>query len=241
VLTADEAATTGVAVMLPDGSWLGGLNPDLPGYAASTFKLAVLYEAERQVSEGLLSYDNGITIDDEARAEDLGTLDRLPIAADGTVSLGAALEAMVSFSDNASAVALLRLLGPSQVDARLRELGIVTMSVNDRALPATARDLATLMAAIVRGEGLSDEAQQHALGLLFTQEVRAGIPAALESLPGVVRVGNKTGTWENATRDVAVVESSWGTYVVAVVADGDWNWELIGRVARAVHEELTRG
>jgi beta-lactamase class A len=115
------------------------------------------------------------------------------------------------------------------------------MSVNDRALPATARDLATLMAAIVRGEGLSDEAQQHALGLLFTQEVRAGIPAALESLPGVDRVGNKTGTWENATRDVAVVESSWGTYVVAVVAEGDWNWELIGRVARAVHEELTRG
>lgn len=169
-ITANEAATTGVAVVLPDGFWIGGLSPELPSYAASTFKLALLYEAELRVSEGRLTYDDRIAIDEEARREDLGTLARLPIAEDGTISLGQALEAMVVFSDNASSIALLRVLGPSQVDARLRQLDILTMSVNDRALPTTARDLALLMAAIVRGEGLSMTTHKHALDLLFAQE-----------------------------------------------------------------------
>lgn len=239
-LTARELETTGVAAVALDGTLLGGINLDLPGYAASTYKLALLYEAERRVAAGALAYDDRVPVTDEARAEDLGTIDRLPIAADGTVSVGEALTAMVTFSDNAAAVALLRFLGPSAVDASLRGIGAATMSVNDPGLPATPRDLALLMAAIARGEGLTPGARDHALGLLAAQEVRAGIPAALEGVPGVQRVGNKTGTWPNATRDVAVVETERGAYVVAIMAEGDWNWDLMRRAALAVHEELTR-
>ncbi|GIW17274.1 MAG: hypothetical protein KatS3mg064_0431 [Tepidiforma sp.] len=239
-LSAGEFETTGVAVVSLDGAVLGGINLDLPGYAASTYKLALLYEAERRVAAGTLTYDDRVPVTDEARAEDLGTIDRLPIAADGTVSLGEALTAMVTFSDNASAVALLRLLGPAEVDAALRGIGVATMSVNDPGLPATARDLALVMAAIARGDGLTQGARDHALGLLAAQEIRSGIPAALDALPGVRRVGNKTGTWPNATRDVAIVETDRGAYVVAIMAEGDWNWDLVQRAARAVHEELTR-
>lgn len=239
VLAPEEAASTGVAVMTPAGDWLGGLNPDLPGYAASTFKLAVLLEAERRVSAGALSYTDRVPVTEEALAEDLGTIDRLPVAPDGTVSLGEALEAMIIFSDNASAVALLRLLGPAEIDASLRVLGAELFSVNDPRLPVTARDLALVLAAIARGDGMSAAQRDHALGLLTAQEVRSGIPAALDGMPGVRRVGNKTGTWPGATRDAAFVETGRGTYVVAVMAEGDWNWELVRRVARAVHEQLT--
>ena len=239
VLTTDEAASTGVAVMTPGGEWLGGLNPDLPGYAASTFKLAILLEAERRVSAGVLSYTDRIPVTDEARAEDLGTIDRLPVAPDGTVSLGEALEAMITFSDNASAVALLRFLGPGEIDASLRALGAERFSVNDPGLPTTARDLALVLAAIARGEGMSAAQRDHALELLTAQEVRAGIPAALDGMPDVLRVGNKTGTWPGATRDAALVETESGAYVIAVMSEGDWNWELVRRVARAVHDQLT--
>ncbi|GIW12835.1 MAG: hypothetical protein KatS3mg062_0274 [Tepidiforma sp.] len=238
-LSPAEAATTGVAVMTPDGELIGGLNADQTGYAASTFKLAVLLEVERRVSIGTLSYDDRIAMTDEARAEDLGTLDRLPLAEDGTLSVGEALEAMITYSDNASAVLLLRLLGPADIDATLRGIGAWETSVNDPSLPTSAADLARVMAALVRGEGLTDAARAHALDLLFAQEVRAGIPEALEEMPGVMRVGNKTGTWPNATRDVAWVETASGGYILAVMTEGDWNWELVQRVARAVHEELT--
>ncbi len=238
-VSAAERNAVGVAVVSPGGAELGGFNADAIGYAASTYKLAILYEAERQVSLGLRDYGDRVTITEEARAEDLGTLDRLPVREDGTVSLGEALHAMVTFSDNASAVALLRMLGPASIDATLRGLGLSVMSVNDPALPVSAPDLALLAAAIARGEALAPAQHRHALDLLGAQEIRAGIPAALRDAPGVITVANKTGTWPGVTRDVAIVETVSGSYVIAILVPGDWNWSLVRSIARAVHEVLT--
>lgn len=239
-LSPEELAASGVAVVDLAGNLRGGLNPDRAGYAASTFKLAVLYEAERRVSRGELGYDDPVPITAEALAEDLGTFERVgQPAEDGTLPLGTLLEAMTTFSDNTSAVALLRFLGPAAIDATLRELGVEGMSVDSRELPATPRSLATLAAAIARGEGLAPEQREHALALLAAQEVRAGIPAALADGDEVGYLGNKTGTWPGVTRDVAVVQAHGEWYAIAVMVDGDWNWELVGRIARAVHERLT--
>lgn len=239
-LSPEELAASGVAVVDLAGNLVGGLNPDRAGYAASTFKLAVLYEAERRVSRGELGYEDRVPITGEALAEDLGTFERVgQPAADDTLPLGTLLEAMVTFSDNTSAVALLRFLGPAAIDATLREVGVEGMSVDSRELPATPRSLAKLAAAIARGEGLAPEQRDHALQLLAAQEVRAGIPAALADADEVGYLGNKTGTWPGVTRDVAVVQAHGEWYAIAVMVDGDWNWELVGRIARAVHERLT--
>lgn len=225
----------GVAVVhLGDGRWAAH-NADKEFYAASTFKLAVLYEVERRVSAGELSYDDRLALTGEDIAEDLGTLDRVPMAADGTVSIGEALEAMVTLSDNATAVALMRLLSPAAIDATLRELGMATMSVNAVELPATAGDLASLMRAIVEGVGVAPAQREHMRDLLVRQATRDGIPAAVGR--GAV-VGNKTGTWPGVTNDVAFVETADGTYVMAIMAEGDWNWELIRDVSGAVSRVL---
>ncbi len=232
---ARHSESAGVAVLhLEDGRWAGH-NADRVFYAASTFKLAVLYEVERRVSVGALSYDDRIALTDEAIAEDLGTLERVPAAADGTVSIGEALEAMVTLSDNATAIALMRLVSPAAIDATLGDLGLTTMSVNTTELPATAGDLALLMRAIAMGEGVAPAQREHMHDLLVRQTVRDGIPSAVGR--GAV-VGNKTGTWAGTTNDVAFVEAEQGTYVIAVMADGDWNWELVRDVTRAVDEAL---
>ncbi|WP_322796980.1 serine hydrolase [Tepidiforma sp.] len=239
-LSPEELATAGVAVVDLRGDLLGGINPDRAGYAASTFKLAILYEAERRISAGELRYTDAVPITDEALAEDLGTFERVgQPAEDGTLLLGTLLEAMITFSDNTSAVALLRFLGAGAVDAALLDLGIEGMSVNSRELPATPLALAQLAAAIARGEGLAPEQRDHALGLLAAQEVRAGIPAGLEASDGIGYLGNKTGTWPGVTRDVAIVQVDGEWFAVAVMVDGDWNWELVQRIARAIHEGLT--
>ncbi len=229
-----------VAVLnLDDGRW-AAYDADRVQYAASTFKLAVLYEIERRVSAGELAYDDRVLLDEEAVAEDLGTLERVPVAEDGTVSVAEALDAMVTLSDNATAVALLRHVGPSAVDETLRAIGLTTMSVNTKELPATAADLALLMRAIVAGEGVGDAQREHMRDLLLGQTIRSGIPAALvaESRTGLA-VGNKTGTWPDITNDVAFVESDAGTYVIAVTAEGDWNWALVSDVSRAVYDTMT--
>ncbi len=232
----EDAGHFGVIVKrLSDGRG-AAINPDRVFYAASLFKLAVLEEVERSYGAGTLNYDDKLTLSDEDVGEDLGTLESVPRDEDGSLSVHAALTAMVTLSDNATAVALMHLVGSANIDATLRGLGIETMSVNTTELPTTAGDMAVLMEAIYRGRGLTAEAQQDARTLLLGQRVRSGIP---RGLPDGVAVGNKTGTWETATHDVAFVEAPSGTYVIAVLSDGQ-GWDAITRVSTAVYDALAK-
>ena len=234
-LGADSEHYGVVVKRLRDGRG-ASLNADREFYAASTFKLAVLLEAERRLSAGTLKLDDRLQLAAEDVTEDLGTLGNLDLAADGSVSVRAALEAMVTVSDNSTAVALLHLLGAGNIDATLAELGLRHTSVNTRDLPTTAGDMALLMEAVVSGKGMSEAARRDARELLLRQETRDGIPAGL---PKGVSVGNKTGTWQGATHDVAFVEAPSGTYVITVLSDKDWDWAPISRVSKAVFDVLS--
>jgi len=213
------------------------LNPDREYYAASLFKLALLYEAERQRTIGALDFDEMIHLNDEDVAEDLGTAGSLEVDDSGMLPVRAAVHAMVTRSDNTSAVAMLRTLGAASVDQSLAALGLRHTSVNTRDLPTTAADMARLMEAIVRGEGVDPAWRDDMLSLLLRQETRSGIPALL---PSNVAVGNKTGTWPGATHDVAFVDAPGGLYVIAILSDRGWEWEPIARVSRAVYEVMGR-
>jgi beta-lactamase class A len=212
------------------------LNPDREYYAASLFKLAVLYEAERQRSVGLLDFDEMIQVNGEDVAEDLGTIGSLELDDSGMIPVRDAVHAMVTRSDNTSAVALLRTLGPATVDTTLAALGLQYTSLNTRDLPTTAADMALLMEAIIRGRGVDPAWREDMRALLLQQETRFGIP---QLLPPHVNVGNKTGTWPSATHDVAFVDAPGGTYVIAVLSDRGWVWEPIARVSRAVYAVLS--
>jgi beta-lactamase class A len=214
------------------------VNADRVYYAASLFKLALLYEAERQRSAGRLDFDTALEIRDEDIAEDLGTIDALALDPDGSLSLRAAIRAMVTLSDNTTAVALLRLLTPATVDRTLAGLGLSDTSVNTQSLPTTAADMALLIEAIVRGTDIDPAWREDMIEILLRQETRHGIPRLL---PAGVPVGNKTGTWPNATHDVAFVDAPGGLYVIAVLSDYGWVWDPIARVSRAVYDALTRG
>ena len=228
-----EISHFGVVVRrLKDGRGVA-INASEQFYAASTFKLAVLYEVERRRSEGLIHDSDSLILSDADATEDLGTLGDVPTGPDGSITVPAALRAMITISDNATAVALLHFVGASNVDETLSRLGLEHTSVNTTNLPTDAADMALLMEAIVDGRGMSESARRDMRDLLLAQQTRTGIPAGL---PANVPVGNKTGTWEGATHDVAFVEAPSGTYVIAVLSNGDWSWEPIARVSKAVYE-----
>jgi beta-lactamase class A len=208
-------------------------NPDTVYYAASTYKLEVLYEAFRQREQGELDFAERVPMDGRYLAEDLGTISSVPRGEDGTVVVADAVRAMVTLSDNASATMLLDLLGHRTIDATMAGLGLRDSSVNTTDLPTTATDMALLMESIVRGTGLDARAAADMTALLMDQETRSGIP---RGVPAGVPVGNKTGTWEGATHDVAVVFAPAGAYVIAVLTDHSWDWDLITRVSRAVYD-----
>jgi beta-lactamase class A len=228
------SAPEGVSVVVTrvDDGLHAEVHPDELFYAASLFKLAVLYEAERQRSNGELDFATTIYPD---FSEDLGTSGELPLGEDGSIAIADALYYMITVSDNASAVGLMRFLGSGRIDETLRALGIVNTSVNTEELPATASDMARLMLAIVTGEGVDSEARGHMRELLMAQSHRFGVPA---SVPAGITVGNKTGTWDGALHDVAFVETRFGTYVIAVLTDGSLGWEGVAEWSLRVFEVL---
>lgn len=232
-----DIASYGVVVRrLRDGKGVA-IHANKSFYAASTFKLAVLYEVERRISEGLIHGDDRVFLSDADAAEDLGTLGEVPLASDGSISVSDALRAMVTMSDNSTAVALLHLVGAANIDASLAALGLENTSVNTPDLPTDAADMAVLMEAIVSGRGMSESARREARQLLLDQQTRDGIPAGL---PAGVLVGNKTGTWEGDTHDVAFVDAPGGVYVIAVLSDRSWTWAPISAVSKAVYAVMAR-
>ncbi|MER3419947.1 MAG: hypothetical protein C4290_05215, partial [Chloroflexota bacterium] len=195
-------------------------------------KLAVLYEAYRQRELGLLDFTRTVPVAEVYVQEDLGTLASVPRQPNGELRVADAVRAMITLSDNTSATILLDLLDHRNIDATLAALGLRATSVNTRDLPTTAMDMARLMAAIVGGEGLSAASAQEMVTLLLAQQTRLGIP---RGVPADVPVGNKTGSWDGALHDVAVVYAPGGPFVIAVLTDGSRGWEVIGRVAAAVY------
>lgn len=232
----EDTASVSVAVRrLSDGlsaSW----QAERVFYAASLYKLAVLYEAYRQRELGVVDFERTVPITEVYAQEDLGTLAYVPRQPNGDLRVADAVRAMVTLSDNTSAAMLLDLLGHRNIDATLAALGLRATSVNTRDLPTTAADMARLMEAIVRGEGLSVVSAQEMVNLLLAQQTRLGIP---QGVPAGVPVGNKTGTWDGVLHDVAVVYAPGGPYVIAVLTDGSGGWQVIARVAGAVYRYLT--
>lgn len=211
------------------------IDPDRVFYAASLFKLALLYEAGLRLSGGQLRLDDRLFLSDEDTTQDLGTLQYVTLDDERSLLVGDALEAMVTLSDNSIAVALLHVFTGGSIDANLRGLGIENTSVNTVDLPTTARDMARIMDAILAGEGLDPSTHGILLGMLSRQQTRDGIP---HGLPAEVASGNKTGTWEAATHDVAWVNAPSGAYVIAVLSDTARDWATIAAVSAAVYETL---
>lgn len=234
----DERDDFSVVVVRPSDGRSAFIDGEREFYAASLFKLAVLYEAGLRLSRGEITLEDDLEISDEDLAQDLGTLEYQRRDEDGYLSLENALTAMVTVSDNSTAVALLHLFGGGAIDDSLRGLGIEGTSVNTTELPTTARDMARIMDAIVAGEGLDPATHELLMGLLARQTVRDGIPGGL---PDDVTSGNKTGTWEDITHDVAYVEAETGTYVIAVLSETNRDWKTIRKVSEAVYTLMTEG
>jgi beta-lactamase class A len=232
----DGAEDYSVVVVRPSDGRSAFVDADREFYGASLFKLAILYEAGLRLSRGELTLEEHLEISEEDLAQDLGTLQYQVRDAEGNLTIRNALEAMVTVSDNSTAVALLHLFGGGAIDETLRGLGIEKTSVNTNELPATARDMARIMDAIVAGEGLDPATHELLMDLLTRQRVRDGIPSGL---PDGVDSGNKTGTWEEITHDVAYVEAETGTYVIAVLTATNRDWDGIAAVSEAVYEAMS--
>lgn len=187
-------------------------NADEPVITASLYKLGVLAEAERRVDAGDLKYSDTISIEPEDITED-GSFE--PV---GTVlTIDEALEQMITISDNGSALALWRVLGPANIDSTLQKIGLTQFHVAlDHAEDnvATPRAIGTYFTMLANRQLISPAASDRILARLERQEINDRLPAAL---PDGVVVAHKTGNLPGITHDAGIIFTPSGPRVVVAM------------------------
>ena len=227
----DEAPHYAIVVKrLRDGAGAAH-QPDRVFYAASLFKLAVLYELYHQRALGLISFDEELPLTEHYADLDLHTL-RWPVGS--RVPVADLARAMITYSDNAAANLLLDRLGAANLNAHLAALGLRTTRITPD-LPTSAAEMAILVEMIGRGQAVSPEASQEMLDLLLSQQINDRLPARL---PEGVRVAHKTGNWQDACHDVGLVLAPFGPYVVAVLSDQTDCASTVAELSRLIYDTL---
>jgi beta-lactamase class A len=217
---------------LADGSGVA-IAPDRVFYAASLFKTWVMLEAINQRDAGLLSFDETYLVSDYYFGLSLNSGEA---GACEPVSLGDAISRMLSYSDNVAANVLFDRVGAGNMNTSLTGLGLATSGFIDGSLPTNAADMALLLEAIARGGAVSPAASNEMLSLLTSESIDDRVPALL---PGGTQVAHKTGSWESATHDAAVVFSPAAEYVIVVLTDYGYTdnaAERIARLSRAIYD-----
>ncbi|MBI4505458.1 MAG: serine hydrolase [Chloroflexi bacterium] len=207
------------------------LSRDRVFYAASLYKLVLLYDVFYQRERGELRFDEEIVVTEEHASYALGPL-LWPV--ESAVTIADLAEAMITQSDNVAAIMLHKRLGGWATNQRLAAAGLRHTQLTTE-LPTTAGDLALVLEGLARGQAVSSRASQEMLALLRGQKVNDRIPAGL---PQGVPVAHKTGNWENACHDAGVVLAPQGAYVLVVLSEETACAPRVAKLSAAVYEVL---
>ncbi|HSJ78872.1 MAG TPA: serine hydrolase [Erythrobacter sp.] len=169
------------------------------------------------------------------------------------------IEIMITRSSNPATDALLAAVGgPANVNSWMRSQGLIDFSINrdiatlvrddgeynpanhiDTRDAATPRAMAKLLAGLYRGEYLSDQSRRVILSAMSrTVTGKRRIPA---HIPMEARVSHKTGSLNNTSSDVGLIECPDGrTIAVAIYVTGQGTKaareERIAAIARALYD-----
>ena len=231
-------------------------------HAASTMKVPVLIQLARDVDSGRIRWDDSIQVRNSFQSIVDGSPFTLDRADDSDSSLYAfegrrlsqrrLAELMIERSSNLATNLLIARLGAGRVNATAHALGADSIQVRrgvedgkayEKGLnnTTTARDLATLLAAIATNRAASPEASREILRMLLAQEFNEGIPAGL---PAGTRVAHKTGSITALLHDAAIVYPPGRSPYVLVVLTRGYPKEadaarVIAAVSRIVYQRVT--
>ncbi|MEP7326012.1 MAG: serine hydrolase [Gemmatimonadota bacterium] len=240
------------------------ISPDLRFHAASTMKVPVLIELARRIDAGELRWDDSLPVKNQFASIVDGspfTLDPVDDS-DSTVyrlvgswaAVRYLAERMIERSSNLATNILIERLDPARVNRTAHALGADSIEVRrgvedqkafDLGLnnTTTARDLARLLEAIVRGRAASPAGSEEMLRILSAQEFNDGIPAGL---PPGTRVAHKTGEITLIAHDVGVVFPPRGAPVIVVVLTRGFEkreaaMQQVSGISRLVYEGIMKG
>jgi beta-lactamase class A len=243
------------------------LDADTPVPTASVIKLAVLFEALKQVQAGTVRFNDKLTLRKDDQVGGSGVLAQFDTPL--TLTLKDALTMMVIVSDNTATNLAIDHLGLNNIDRRIQWLGLSNTWLYKKVFrppsgpvppdqpkfglgKTTAREMAGIMQRFATcnlngpGTTASPSPQDRqicdtAMAMLKNQTDREDVPRYLS-----FDVANKTGALDDVRNDVAIVYAPNGPVIVSAFTydNKDQSWTpdnagqlLIGRLAKAILDE----
>lgn len=226
----EEVDNYGLVVKrLSDGTGVA-INADKEFYAASLFKILVMYEVFKQRDLGLLSFDEMLVFSPPYVEYGLGAL-RWPLWSH--LSIWNLLEAMITESDNVAAIMLQDRVGGWNIIRDFKAIGLKHTVMDRDQLLTSAGDMALWLEMISQGQEVSEKTREEMIELLAGQLINDRLPIYL---PEGIRVAHKTGNWDDATHDVGIVYAPSGAYIIAVLSNKHWESEPIAELSARVYE-----
>ncbi|MEY4839210.1 MAG: hypothetical protein RLZZ374_118 [Cyanobacteriota bacterium] len=254
-----DLKASGFVLVLDDGRFAQLRSTD-PMPAASSIKTPVLLASMEDLDQGLLRWNEPLTLTKELVGAGSGWMGGSPLGTRFPVHEAAS--EMIRVSDNTATNLLIkRLGGKAKVDARFRSLGLPATKVNNW-LPdlggtntTSSRDLARTIALVETGERLSPRARDLFREVMGRTLTRTLIPAGV--LRGVtgsstyppdselrakgITVLNKTGDIGIAYADGALIELPNGQRAVAAfMVKGSFNDPRSTELIRSMAAEMSR-
>jgi beta-lactamase class A len=191
------------------------LNADQSLPSASLYKLGVAWVVMREVQAGAvrLDWQLEITDDDAVEPEPDGGF-----GVGDTPSVQDAIAAMLSVSSNASAHALLRIVGRDVFTAEMDRIGLRQTRVPDGGPAVTsAADIAHLLRLIATSPDLSAASRS----VIASAMTNIAPPDALrDTLPSSIGIFDKTGNLDDASNVGALLETPHATAILVVIDSG---------------------
>ena len=232
-----------------------GLTPDRPVATASVIKLPVMVEAFYQMQEGKLQWSQRVEETQFDRVQGSGILQDLHQQIG--LTLGDAITLMIDLSDNTASNIVIRTVGISAVNNRMKSLGLKHTKLfgyvfheKDSSDPeakkfglgeTTADDMVQLLTLIKQYHILTPAACNHMLEILSEQRDLDAFPRYTSDIPGVTWE-RKTGALDDLRNDVGIAETSVGPIIMAGFAydspDHQWTADnaallVLARLAKA--------
>jgi beta-lactamase class A len=216
--------------------------------AASTIKLAIACEVERQIHQGIIEPDQEIKVDAQKLVGGSGILKL--ILKDLVPTVRSMVTLMLVVSDNSATNFLIDLVGRSSVNQLMVSEGLSGIRLAGKLMrrgkvrfnSATPRDMSELIERIYKGKIVSKQSSKRILSVLRFQQHSSMIPAGL---PGWwVKFANKPGALSDLRADVAVIWGKGFAYTLSVFVTGfkdSFLGESVVRdISRAVYDVVVR-
>ncbi|MGN6418263.1 MAG: serine hydrolase [Pseudobacter sp.] len=232
-------------------------------HAASTMKTPVMIEVLKQAGQGRFLLTDSFIVKNEFKSIVDSSSYQLDSTEDSdkdiykqlgqSVPLDQLVRNMIIKSSNLSTNMVIELVGASNVNNTMRELGakdiLVLRGVEDSKAfdkglnnTTTARDLMIIFEKIAKDQVVSKQACQLMRGILLDQHFNAILPA---KLPKDVQVAHKTGNITGVEHDGGIVYMKNGkSYVLVLLSKGfqdeAGNKEMLAGISKMVYDYESR-